>query len=42
MTHYRPVGSWLKGELKGLVGMRSQVNPKDVVWVRLLCHGAVR
>jgi hypothetical protein len=33
--HHRPVGSWLKGELKGLVGMRSQVDPKDVVQVGL-------
>ncbi len=40
--HYRPIRSQLKGELKGLVGVRSQVNPKDVAWVGLLCHGAVR
>jgi hypothetical protein len=34
-THHRPVGSWLKGELKGLVGVRSQVDRKDVARVRL-------
>ncbi len=37
--HYRPIGSQLEGELKGLVGVRGQVDPKDVAWVRLLCHG---
>jgi hypothetical protein len=33
--HHRPMGSQLKGELKGLVGIRSQVDCKDVAWVRL-------
>ena len=38
--HYRPVESRLEGELKGLVGVRGQVDPKDIAWVGLLCHGA--
>jgi hypothetical protein len=33
--HHRPAGSRLKGELKGLVGMRGQVDRKDVAWVGL-------
>ena len=43
-THYRPVGSWQESELKGLVGVRGQVDLKDVAWVglRLLCHGKTR
>jgi len=28
--HYRPVKSWQKSELKGLVGVRGQVDLKDV------------
>jgi len=39
--HYRPIGSQLEGELKGLVGMRGQVDPKDIAWVGLLCHGKI-
>jgi hypothetical protein len=33
--HHRPAGNQLKGELKGLVGMRSQVDTKDVAQVGL-------
>jgi len=39
--HHRPVGSRLEGKLKGLVRVRSQVDPKDVAWVGLLCHGVM-
>ena len=39
--HHGPTGSRLEGKLKGLVHVRSQVDPKDVVWVGLLCHGVM-
>jgi len=39
--HHGPVGSRLEGKLKGLVRVRSQVDPKDVAWVGLLCHGVM-
>jgi hypothetical protein len=28
--HYRPVRSWQESELKGLVGVRGQVDLKDI------------
>jgi hypothetical protein len=39
--HHGPAGSQLEGKLKGLVRVRGQVDPKDVVWVGLLCHGVM-
>jgi hypothetical protein len=39
--HHGPTGSQLEGKLKGLVCVRGQVDPKDVVWVGLLCHGVM-
>ncbi len=39
--HHGPIRSGLEGELKGLVGVRGQVDPKNVARVRLLCHGKV-
>jgi hypothetical protein len=35
------MGSWQEGKLKGLVYVRGQVDPKDVAWVSLLCHGVM-
>ena len=39
--HHGPTGSQQEGKLKGLVCVRGQVDPKDVAWVGLLCHGVM-